>query len=172
MISIPMRWSRALSRRKSPRPWTKSLSINEQARLFPRKMRLRRSSQLMAQDPYTLVIALDDVARAEGLLYMDDEHTLKHAQNGEFSVRQIAARGGSIHSQRVGGSEGLGIKNTIERIVFLNFQNRPATLTLSVESSDTPKLLDFTYDEKTKVLVVRKPDMLADEDWIIMARAG
>ena len=41
--------------------------------IIPKKMRLRRSSKMMKNDPYTLVIALDANDKAEGYLYIDDE---------------------------------------------------------------------------------------------------
>ena len=49
--------------------------------IIPRKLRLRRSSRLMMNDPYTLYAALDKDLKAEGTLYMDDETTFDHEKN-------------------------------------------------------------------------------------------
>jgi hypothetical protein len=42
------------------------------------QMRLRRSSSLMVNDPYTLIIALDSNLTATGSLYLDDGKLLLH----------------------------------------------------------------------------------------------
>ena len=44
---------------------------------IPRKMRMRRSSSLMKNDPYTLMIALDDNSEANGFLYVADGHSFQ-----------------------------------------------------------------------------------------------
>lgn len=48
--------------------------------IIPRKDRVRRASSLMREDPYTLVVALDAEGKAQGTLYMDDEHTFEYRQ--------------------------------------------------------------------------------------------
>merc|ERR1719215_2265177 len=40
--------------------------------IVPRRMRPRRCSDLMANDPYTLVVTLDDSGSASGSLYIED----------------------------------------------------------------------------------------------------
>ncbi len=138
--------------------------------VVPRKMRLRRSSAMMAQDPYTLVIALDEKVEATGLVYMDDEHTLKHEKQGEFTLRRVTMKGGSLHCQQEAGTETQPFKNRVERIVVLGFKATPKSLTLSVVGVDRPRLIDFEYDAKKFVLTMRKVDVAMDEDWLILAR--
>lgn len=48
--------------------------------IIPRKDRVRRASTLMREDPYTLVVALDTDRKAQGTLYIDDEHTFDYRQ--------------------------------------------------------------------------------------------
>ena len=46
--------------------------------VLSRKERVRRSSALMRDDPYTLVVALAKDGTAAGQLYIDDEHTMDY----------------------------------------------------------------------------------------------
>ena len=48
--------------------------------IIPRKERGRRASSLMRDDPYTLVVALNTEGKAQGTLYIDDEHTFEYRQ--------------------------------------------------------------------------------------------
>jgi hypothetical protein len=48
--------------------------------IIPRQLRVRRSSSLMSQDPYTLFIALDTHGEASGELYLDDGHSFEYQQ--------------------------------------------------------------------------------------------
>jgi mannosyl-oligosaccharide alpha-1,3-glucosidase len=59
--------------------------------ILPTRERLRRSSPLMKQDPFTLSIALDKNGTARGELYLDDGEGYAHRQ-GEIVWRQFAAQ--------------------------------------------------------------------------------
>ena len=50
--------------------------------IVPRQMRPRRSSDLMAHDPYTLIVALDNNGRAVGKLFLDDGITYNYMCGG------------------------------------------------------------------------------------------
>lgn len=45
--------------------------------IIPLKMRLRRCSKLMENDPLTLQVALDKDGNAEGSIYLDDEDSFR-----------------------------------------------------------------------------------------------
>ena len=132
--------------------------------IIPRKLRLRRSSKLMVHDPYTLVVALDKKGTAEGSLYMDDEHTLKYLQ-GQYAVRKYSLEKGLLKSERVEGSAGLSFENAVERIMVVGQASKPGNVLATV--GGVTRTLDFEYDGKAKVLVIRKPGVLADADWTI-----
>ena len=63
---------------------------------MPRKLRLRRSSALMAADPYTLVVALDASGAASGELYMDDEKSYNYRDAGAFIRRRFSFAGVAV----------------------------------------------------------------------------
>lgn len=142
--------------------------------IIPRKLRLRRSSQLMVNDPYTLYIALDDNLKAEGVLYMDDETTFEHEKSGDYAIAKFTSDWGdaSIALQSVvqmGGEDAVIAKNKesrmIERIVVMGLDKEPAGIEVS-----TGGVLEFQYDVSSKILVIRKPGISALDDWTLNIR--
>ena len=145
--------------------------------IVPRKMRLRRSASLMRDDPYTLMVALDKQNHADGALYLDDEVSITFPQ--EFAYVNVTMRGGSISAQQLAvlgkkkkkkNEPHKKFKQTIERIVVMGFQDKPKSVSITGAVEQVPRNLEFDYDGKKKVLTIRKPDVLAVEDWIIMIR--
>ena len=55
-------------------------------RVIPRRERPRRSSQMQARDPFTLVVALDSNSKASGDLFLDDGHSFAF-QRGQYVHR-------------------------------------------------------------------------------------
>ena len=45
--------------------------------IIPTLQRVRRSTKIMMNDPYTLIVALDENGAAKGHLYMDDGQSFK-----------------------------------------------------------------------------------------------
>lgn len=139
--------------------------------VIPRKLRLRRSTETMVRDPYTLYVALDSDRRASGELYMDDENSFDHEnEKKHYALAQFSVDwkegGGGIRNEVSTESDwakddGLRRDRMVERIVVMGVEEEPKGLTL--ESS----ALDFDYDVGTKVLVVRKPLISALSDWEI-----
>ncbi|KAI9812676.1 MAG: hypothetical protein M1826_002777 [Phylliscum demangeonii] len=58
--------------------------------IVPRRDRPRRSSALMAHDPFTLVVVLDAGGHADGSLYLDDGRSFDY-QNGAYIHRWFGA---------------------------------------------------------------------------------
>lgn len=57
----------------------------------------------MVNDPYTLVVALDEGGKAEGDLYLDDGHSFAFTK-GEYLHRRCGREGGK--EGRAGSQEG------------------------------------------------------------------
>lgn len=163
--------------RTVPAPLEKIPVYQRGGSIIPRKMRLRRSSSLMTHDPFTLVVAMNAKGLAEGLVYMDDEHTLKHEKTGEFVLRKVTLADGMMRNVRQGGAEDRPFRNQVERIVVLGWKAKPKAVTLSVseqggaeKQATTQRSLEFMYDAKKRVLTIRKPEVMLDEDWTIGLR--
>jgi len=131
--------------------------------VVPRKRRVRRSSEQMREDPYTLTIALDREGSAEGDLYMDDERTLDHTRGVfrrvAFTMSSRAGKGWTFRGATVEGGA-YAPENTIERVEILGVDAKPSAVGVV---TDGGRALDFEYDASRKVLVVRKPVLLVAE---------
>jgi len=121
--------------------------------IIPMKERIRRASSLMQNDPYTLVIALDEKGQAQGELYIDDGHSLDY-RIGRYITSTITMDGASIHKWNT-HSEYSDIKSWVERIIILGLKKKPTHAT-SMLNNDA-KSLEFTYDSHKQVLVIKKP---------------
>ena len=139
--------------------------------IISRKLRLRRSSEVMKTDPYTLFIALDAVGGATGDLYMDDEVTFNFDTRDEYALATFEARFEETSASITNSVYvGMGWKNSldqiehqrlIERIVVMEVSQPPSSISVNKEP------LGFTYDNEAKVLVIRKPGISAVLEWKI-----
>lgn len=57
--------------------------------IIPRQDKARSCTRDMLNDPYTLIIALDEYERAFGKLYIDDTQSFRY-QNGEFIYADLS----------------------------------------------------------------------------------
>jgi alpha 1,3-glucosidase len=130
--------------------------------IIPRQLRVRRSSTLMHNDPYTLFIALDADASASGTLYLDDFHTFNY-QKGVSALRKFTFSDNKlIGSNANDGAQTYTPANTIERIVLFPMAADPG-ITATVNG----RKLEVIYDATTKVAIVRKPELKVAEDFVI-----
>ena len=140
--------------------------------IIPRKLRLRRSSHLMMNDPYTLYVALSDDMKAEGALYMDDETTFDHEKQQDYGIASFSSDWGQNiaiqNSVHIGNANGINAKATkdrmVERVVVMGVPAEPKTISLKSANSEAAQM-EFQYDASTKILVIRKPEVSALEDW-------
>jgi len=130
--------------------------------IIPKKERIRRSSSLMKNDPYTLVVALDNNKQASGELYIDDENSFDY-QKGIFLRRKFDYENNKLTSSAI-GSESYSAVNTIERIVIYGLDKAPSSVNLEGSGK-----LEFTFQTINGVgkLTVRKPDVLITKTWTI-----
>ena len=145
--------------------------------ILPRKLRLRRSSTMMKTDPYTLYIALDNTNQASGKLHMDDEISFGYKKRGEYADANFSAKlslNGKISNSVVVGpgwtnrsktsTTQLAQERMIERIIVMGLDSEPSKLVVDDEEN---RNLDFSYDKATKLLVIRKPELSAVNEWSI-----
>jgi len=136
--------------------------------IIARKLRLRRSTQMMVNDPYTLYIAIDSTSKeATGVLYMDDEFSFDHEKKGSFGEAKFKADLKNKFISNKVNAESQWVASTskssrmIERVIIMGVEEPPTTMHLqSIE-------LHFSYDRESKVLVIRKPNVSALDDWEI-----
>lgn len=147
-------------------------SFQKAGTIVPRRERLRRSSTQMANDPYTLVIALNSSQAAEGELYIDDGKSYDY-EKGAYIHRKFIFSNGKLTSSSVKPTN-LGDKYSsnlvIERLIMLGLKpglkkaviepgNREATIELGP--------LTLHPGASQVALVVRKPNVRVSDDWTI-----
>ncbi|CAB4066310.1 GANAB [Lepeophtheirus salmonis] len=136
--------------------------IKEVALLFPRKSVSEGVQKLMANDPYTLVVALDKNQTAEGTLFIDDGESYGY-RNGEFLYIKFKYANNRLSSHLL-ESPGFKTPSWLERVIITGLKTGPNKVTVS-----SPLIgeivVEFTY--KDEVLKIRKPSPNIAEEWTI-----
>ena len=136
-----------------------------------RKERARRSSALMVNDPYTLVLNLDENGQAQGTLFLDDGVTFNY-QNGNCALRLFTFTDGILYSSAHpdSGCKDVAYQTTewIERIVVFGLNKDSATLTQGTVSKKLTTSNHHSYSKATGIVtVIRKPDVNIAEDFAL-----
>mmetsp|Transcript_37728 Transcript_37728/g.84060 ORF Transcript_37728/g.84060 Transcript_37728/m.84060 type:complete len:895 (-) Transcript_37728:499-3183(-) len=141
--------------------------------IIPRRERPRRSTATMANDPFTLVIALDDKLHARGDLYVDDGRSFAFLR-GQYVHRDFSFDGSKLvnskHAAEAGVPEGVmdvsGL--VIERVVFLGLKGKSLKAKLpdgTVIPLEAGPLNMRTVS--THASVLRKPNLPIGSDWTV-----
>ncbi|KAH8387650.1 hypothetical protein KR093_008512, partial [Drosophila rubida] len=129
--------------------------------IVPKKERLRRSSTLMINDPYTLIICLDRQGKAEGTVYLDDEKSYKYRDgqyiyvNYEFANNQL--------TNRYIGKPKYKSDAWIERIVIAGLDRVPTSATITVNGVAQ----QLEVEQRDAAVYVRKPSIKMDVDFAL-----
>jgi mannosyl-oligosaccharide alpha-1,3-glucosidase len=126
--------------------------------IISRKLRLRRSTMMMKNDPYTLYIALDPTESAVGTLHVDDEDSFAY-QKGEYTDVVLSATATSITNDVKW--KGYDSVSTVERILLAGLTRTPKRI--AVQGGEE---LDFTQT-RSDLIIIRKPDLLITNGWTI-----
>lgn len=87
--------------------------------IIPRKMRIRRSTVAMKNDPYTLVVIADGEGQATGNLYIDDEATFEY-RHGKYLYLRLKLEGKKLTSTFLHKLVAYNTKSWLERVDILN----------------------------------------------------
>lgn len=128
--------------------------------------RVRRTSSLMWQDPFTITIGTSAAGTAKGELYIDDGETFNY-KSGEFVHRDFDFQGGVLSST---GTSGNAFSKTIghvgvERIVVLGGKE-PKSIT--VDGKPVTWEFEAAEGDKTSVLTIKNPGVKIVEDWQVV----
>jgi mannosyl-oligosaccharide alpha-1,3-glucosidase len=150
--------------------------------IVPRKMRLRRSSQLMFHDPYTLVITPAPqapetglISTARGFLYLDDEVTLAHERQAAYAYRVFEFSATSTQATLKCSKAGSGgdkndepyydAANIVERIILAGQVSPPSQVAVTVSGAVTN--LEFIFDKASQTVTLKKPLVQVTRDWSV-----
>ncbi|KAH3903368.1 related to Glucosidase 2 subunit alpha [Saccharomycodes ludwigii] len=129
-----------------------------------RKDRYRRSSKLMVNDPYTLLVAPDIDGNAYGDLYVDDGETFNFNENNEYLQISVELNGreGLLKSSVLNGSK--QFDQYVTKIIL------PKTL-LSLSSvvciEQNGKMWESDVEFTEYEAVIKNPKMLMNQPWSI-----
>lgn len=135
--------------------------------IIPKKERVRRSSSLMRDDPYTLVVALDKSGRANGTLYIDDGISFEYREAGKKLYMQFAFEGTRLTGHQL-EKPGYETRSWLERVVVVGAGADLGSAKASLKTPSRGEVeLATSYDARKSVLTVRKPGVNMAEDWEI-----
>ncbi|KAL3312851.1 hypothetical protein Ciccas_008552 [Cichlidogyrus casuarinus] len=148
--------------------------------IVPRRERMRRTSSLMANDPYTLFVMVDpQTEKAEGYIYEDDNESV-HDPNRLLLKVVFEQQGLSAKLKlQLPDSElyrGLKMKhgvreNKIERIVVVGMKLEVKTCeVMTVDSRAIPVRCKYVAQQAglPSVLEIKKPEVMLSTDWTLL----
>ncbi|KAF5199205.1 Alpha-glucosidase [Thalictrum thalictroides] len=140
--------------------------------IIPRKDRYRRSSTQMVNDPYTLVIALNNSLVAEGELYIDDGKSFEF-EKGAYIHRRFVFSDGKLVSSNI-APPALGSKFStdcvIERIILLGLPQGSKSALIEPENRKVDVELGpirLQGGQSFTAFTIRKPNIRVTDDWTI-----
>lgn len=87
--------------------------------IVPRKMRIRRSTVAMKDDPYTLIVIADKNGQASGTLYLDDESSFEY-RHGKYVYVKFTFDGQNLTSTYVDKFANYETPCWLERVDIVN----------------------------------------------------
>lgn len=130
--------------------------------IVSKRERARRCSSAMENDPFTLVVALDNEGRAAGKLYLDDGKSFDY-QKGMYVHRSFSFSKGELWSTSLHAGP-FAYPATVERVVIYGLAGDFKSATVKTSSGEVVVSVKRTGPD---TLVVRKPDTQITEDWSI-----
>jgi mannosyl-oligosaccharide alpha-1,3-glucosidase len=137
--------------------------------IVPRKDRARRSSAAMVNDPFTLVVALDNEGTATGRLYVDDGSSFDFIR-GAYIDRTFKFENGRLTASATPGtvaSEAFKLSNTIERIMILGSGSKYSSGTIAVQGTTSEATIVTSTPGMSNTIIVRKPNVNVGSDFTI-----
>lgn len=87
--------------------------------IVPRKIRIRRSTVAMKNDPYTLIAIADNDGKATGTLYIDDETSFEY-RHGKYLYLRLNLSGTKLTSTLIDKLASFETQSWLERIDIAN----------------------------------------------------
>lgn len=133
--------------------------------IVPRKMRIRRSTVAMKNDPLTLIVIADDAGNANGTLYIDDESSFEY-RHGKYLYLKLTFDGRKLSSVFINKLATYETKSWLERVDIANPPKGIQSAVLTSRSVSREQL-EAKYNPNSNVLTVRKPGVNMGEEWTI-----
>ncbi|XP_012164345.1 neutral alpha-glucosidase AB isoform X1 [Bombus terrestris] len=133
--------------------------------IVPRKMRIRRSTVAMKNDPYTLIVTTDSAGKANGTLYIDDEASFEY-RHGKYLYLRLTFERNKLTSTFIDKLSSYQTESWLERVDIANPPKGVKSAILNSRSMAKVNL-ETKYNPNNNVLTVRKPGVNMGEEWSI-----
>lgn len=133
--------------------------------IVPIKQRVRRSSVLMRDDPYTLIVAIDHKGIAKGSLYVDDEETFEYREDGKFAHIIYEYINNQLISKCLHNG-GFNTKSWVEKVMIVGIPSVFTKATVHVDGSNSFESI-VSYNTNNQVFTIRKPAVGIAQNWTI-----
>ena len=137
--------------------------------IIPRKNQIRRSTELMMNDPYSLIIAVDDDNKASGELYVDDGKSFDFYNNKGFINKIIKFDGNKLTSINANGATSNNkfaskFRTKIDRIVVAGLSKIPSKIPSKIQDKNG-RSFEFSVDNK--ILTIDRVNVKVNDDFEI-----
>lgn len=124
--------------------------------IVPKLEKKRSCSKYMSGDSFTLVVGLDEVGKAEGILYVDDGRSYEF-EKGKFGLMKFDYEEGRLKVCRIGGEGEIGRETRVEKVVVLGFgEDIPQSVTVDGRKAE------FLVDKEAGIVTVKGFDAGSD----------
>ena len=132
--------------------------------IIPKKERIRRSSALMANDPITLIIALDKNHQAKGSLYIDDGKSFNYKTKNEFVLIEFDFANDKL-TGLLKSKPGYECKSWLEKVVIMGYDQGYPKNAKIVSPLSGEEVLKTSWNSEQKQLTIRRPGVNICSDW-------
>lgn len=122
--------------------------------IIPVRNRIRRSSLLTLNDPFTLIVALDINGTASGQLYIDDGDSFDYRE-GKYIHLQFSYLNNQLLSQFVDKTQ-FQTKAWVERVIIMGIPNLFRRAIITAASNGVQEELEVKYNTAEHLLTDRK----------------
>ncbi|KAE9553720.1 hypothetical protein FO519_003075 [Halicephalobus sp. NKZ332] len=138
--------------------------------IIPTRLRPRRSSALMKNDPLTLYIASDLKDFANGTIYLDDGESFEY-EKGQylywgFTHKKVSDVLYTITSKNLDPKGEFDPDVYIEKIVIRGVRYYPRNVHLYYDDYN-PENLEFDFNREKHLITIRKPNAFVSREWRI-----
>lgn len=113
----------------------------------------------MVNDPYTLIVALDNEEEACGSLYIDDTRTHNY-KNGDFLYSTFSMLDDKLAYKL---SNYIEIQNLVEKVMIVGAKKTPN----SVQFESSQENIQAEFEVEGNVVVVKLPQIRVNQEWVL-----
>uniref|UniRef100_S4RSI9 Uncharacterized protein n=1 Tax=Petromyzon marinus TaxID=7757 RepID=S4RSI9_PETMA len=167
-------WYDIHSRKRYPAPGKFAQRVNMSSiplyqragTIIPQKLNLRDSTELMKEDPYTLLVAVDPGGCAEGELFIDDGHSFLYKTQQRFLHRGFSYSDSTLTCKSLDSAGSMECRVQVEKVVIVGVR-RPTRVLCSLPGERHSRVAARPYNASSSVLVVKNAGVPIASDWSI-----